>query len=203
MGEQHPQWQDMNCPKRFCMSVGLCFLTQGTAISKKAIFLLNAPSQERMPRRAESAHSGCSHGATTAALGTEPVSATQGKKSGLRSNGITMTSLVNKPVEFSLLSHLLSDKTTLIALVINCCNYPSYAERVSHCCWTWLQAIWTFRGKALVSPRRSGLRKKTSFPVSVVKGWRSHTSGRRTKSEIPSSFNVDLQLRNLLGFMVL
>lgn len=123
-------------PKEVLHICGTLPPDQGTAISKEAVFPLNAPSQERMLRRAESAHSGCFHGATTAALGTKTVSATQGIRSGLCSTGITMSTLVNKALEFSLPSYLVADKTTLIALVINCCNCPSCAERVSHYCLT-------------------------------------------------------------------
>lgn len=144
---------------------------QGTAISKNAIFVLNAPSQEGTLRRAESAHSGWSHGVSPAALGTRTVSAAQGIRSGLCSSGITTTSLVNKPVEFSLLSHLLADKTTLIALVTSCCKCPSCDERVSHCCLTWLQAMCIFRKKAISSSGGSGLKKKIAFYVTVVKDW--------------------------------
>lgn len=82
---------------------------------------------------------------------------------------ITTTALVNKPLEFFLLNYLVSDKTTLIALVINCCNSPSCIERVSHCCLTWLQAIRIFREKAISSPRGSDLKKKISFYLTVVK----------------------------------
>lgn len=131
-----------NCPRSFCLSVP--WQGQSSLLGRipKRSFFLSVPSEERPLRRAgvsllrlSSQSSHCSHGGKDSVSPSSPIiylTITWGMRSGLCSRDITMTSLVNKSQEFSLLSYLVVGKTIPVALVVNNYSCPSCIELVSH-----------------------------------------------------------------------